>query len=452
MATMNGLPGGGQVWRVDGKHYAVYFVPGTNVPLMYHFERSDRLVDATGSSKPKVARNLTADQARRAGAINMGVTAELDHQLGRHPWDSFLAQVERDKDIAPWLNDPEVLAEVADAWLRGEAPNLERTEWWRSKTDAERQWIDKAASNPTQARQDLADNRIRARDLIRAAGGKGVPSQVVNAMADLMTKGHWSETKLMDQVRVLTDPYAPGQVDRKLTESIVDSAKVTADQARTGDRTAIQGGRAQVMDRLARVRAGRGLSPDAASDKIWADRILSAGPNDQGLKLFMQARDRMEGKALEQGLQPGAFGQTREHEDTVQRMVSQWLGPAAGQGWTEEQTRRWAGQLRNDPNAEQNLLDELKRQRLALYPEHENPDLAYEDIAAPWRGFVQQHWGQQADEMDPLFAKLIRQNDAAENLALLRREGLARGVGQVEQDLQSETLRAFGGQVRASAL
>lgn len=459
MAQMEGLPGGAQLWRVGEQHYAVYMVPGTDVPLMYHFGRSGLLEAATGSKSPEVDRAMSRRDANQRGAIEMGVTAELDSELGRHPWDSFRAKIERDTDIAPWLKDPEVLAHVASSWLRGTSPNLERTQWWQNKTDRERQWIEKAATNPTQARQELKDARTQVGEALHQSGATQAPARLRNFMADKLTTGEWSQTKLESQLRRLTDPGAPGRLDPELGEVMI-SPEIQAhldqepDTGTANDLSAAEGGAGAVAARIAKIRKNRGLGRDPESDRIWAKRIMDAEGDRAKLDLFATARRRIGEKAINElgSINPGQFGRTREHEDTVEAEVNRWLGPAIAQGWDDEQIERWAGRLRNDPNAEIELTEHLQRQRLALFPEHENPELTYEDIASPWRGFVQQHWGQQADEMDPMFHQLVRNNDAAANLTLLRKKGLERGVGKVTQDLQSEALRVFNGQVRQAAL
>lgn len=141
---------------------------------------------------------------------------------------------------------------------------------------------------------------------------------------------------------------------------------------------------------------------------------------------------------------------TREREDTVRALIQEWLGPAHAGGYTDKSVAKWASRLRNDPDARLELEEALRRQRMSLFPEYENPNLTYEDIAAPWRGVWQQMWGQTADEMDPLFAKIVKMNDLAEAQKTLRKEGLTRRNGTVTQSAITDTLSAFGGQVRRS--
>ena len=106
-----------------------------------------------------------------------------------------------------------------------------------------------------------------------------------------------------------------------------------------------------------------------------------------------------------------------------------------------------AGLLRNDPDAQMEFVEQLKSQRLALFPTYEDENMTYQDIAQPWRNFAFGQWGEQLDETVPLFGTLLQTNDAIENGKLLTREGLKRGVGKVTTDMQSIMMRATGGSV-----
>lgn len=136
---------------------------------------------------------------------------------------------------------------------------------------------------------------------------------------------------------------------------------------------------------------------------------------------------------------------TAEHEQRVLDLVRTWLGP--NHGWTDRQIKEWAGRFRNSPSAQDSLIDMLGKQRLALYPEHENPALSYEDIAAPWRGFVQSEWGEVPDETDPIFNQIIRLNNSAEARKLLIDEGLKRGNKKVTLDFIDRLGQALGSSV-----
>lgn len=158
---------------------------------------------------------------------------------------------------------------------------------------------------------------------------------------------------------------------------------------------------------------------------------FSEGDLDPALQVFRQGLDT-----------------TRDREDQVRSLVNRWLGPSYSTGWTQEIIARWAGELRNNPDAETELTEALRGQRMALFPEYENPNLTYEDIAAPWRGVWQQTWGQVPDESDPLFARIVRLNDIEAATQILRREGIKKGNASVVNDALSSVGQAFGGNIR----
>jgi hypothetical protein len=139
---------------------------------------------------------------------------------------------------------------------------------------------------------------------------------------------------------------------------------------------------------------------------------------------------------------------TRAGEDDVKDLIQTWLGPSSAQNWSQKSIDRWASRFRDDPDARIELEDALKRHRLALFPEYDNANLTYEDIAAPWRGVWSQEWGGTPDETDPLFSRIIRLNDVTAAQKVLRQEGLKRGNGSVSKSLLSDLSSAFGDQVR----
>lgn len=145
---------------------------------------------------------------------------------------------------------------------------------------------------------------------------------------------------------------------------------------------------------------------------------------------------------------PGmALGESVYMEDDVLTLFNTWLGPAFPP--SDAQVNDWAGRLRTGGEAAKDeLVEHLRAQRMSLFPEYENENLTYEDIASPWRSFATNLWGQRPDETDDMFQKLIKLNDTQEGGKLLRSEGLKRGVGKVKQDALSGLAGVSGGMVR----
>jgi hypothetical protein len=138
---------------------------------------------------------------------------------------------------------------------------------------------------------------------------------------------------------------------------------------------------------------------------------------------------------------------TRQDEQNVRDMLSRWLGPAFSTGWSDDNIGAWAGEFRNNPDAPDELREALQAQRMALYPAYTNPELTYEDIAAPWRSFMFQAWGQAPDETDPFFSQIVNLNDAGKASQLLRTEGLARGNPTTTLEAIKAFSRGLGGPI-----
>lgn len=369
------VPGGAEVWVVGtGGWFLVYNVPGTNppVPMAWAIRDPDQLKAVFGDQAPVADRYLTADDFyQSSGAIEFGYADELANQ-SEHPFQAFVADYEKESAIRPWLRDPEVLALTTMAILEGRAVSeaeLKTTDWWKTRTEGERQWVTLSAADPATAEQRITDNRIGVRQALLKAGVSAPSDSLVSLIADRWTFGQWSEAKMLEQVQKVSDPMAGGVLDADLANLVAKDPLTTV-----------------------------------ASD-------------------------------------------TRK----VREQVSRWLGPAHARNWSDQQLKDWAGRMRNDPNGEMLLQEELQRQRLALFPEYENPDLTYEDIAGPWRGVVSNVWGQQADELDPLFSRIVRMNDLAAAEQTLRTEGLKRGVGKVANDALEAATQALGGSLRRMA-
>lgn len=364
------VPPGAEVWEVEGRHFLVWYVPFTDPPVpLAWFVSSSEERQALGIDTKKIDRKFKSwDQFYATGVLRHGDTRELVNTRV-HPWELLKQHYEQEVAIKPYLADPEILALWAAAMMEGREiteGELKTTNYWRTHSQAEREWLLLNASDPATAERLISDNRLRVADLLRSSGVANASEALINLIADNWTQGKWTEVYALQQIRLLADPYAEGELDPEL----------------------------------------RGMT--------------------EGL-------DR-----------------TREREDEVRQMIQRWLGPAYAANWTDQHIAEWAGRLRNDPDAKQELEDVLRKHRMALFPEYDNPNLTYEDIAAPWRGVVQQIWGQTADETDPLFMRIVRTNDLATAEQILRTEGLRRGIGTVVNDVMAAATSAFGGGVQES--
>jgi hypothetical protein len=150
------LPAGGELWSVDGKLYAVYYVPGTQVPLMYLF--------TTAIPDMEPDRVLTQQEANRIGAVQWGIAAELSGQRGENHWDIFLSELERQAQTQPWLRDPGALANLVDSWLRDADPVVGASQWEQSLNADQRAWLQMLGRDPQSARVRQEQAREQVRD------------------------------------------------------------------------------------------------------------------------------------------------------------------------------------------------------------------------------------------------------------------------------------------------
>ena len=136
----------------------------------------------------------------------------------------------------------------------------------------------------------------------------------------------------------------------------------------------------------------------------------------------------------------GALRQTTDAEDTVRSLLNTWLGPSYG-NWSNTQIAEAAGRIRNDPEAEQRFVEELKDQRMVILPQYENREISYQSIANTWRQWWIGQWGQDPDETEDFWLDVIRTNDAGEAGVMMRREGLNRGVKTVTDRANAAALQ-----------
>jgi hypothetical protein len=222
----------------------------------------------------------------------------------------------------------------------------------------------------------------------------------------------------------------------------------------------LEDGRMRVREVLLKVGV------DGASDAListLADKMTTGAWSEQYVNSqISKLADPTAAGRLDADLAPALQGAKLntlvDNTSKVDQLIRTWVGPAIGQGITKEQRQAWAGRLRNNPQAEEEIVAELRRKRLVVMPEYQDENLSYEDIASTWRGVVQAAWGQVVDETDPFFQQIVRLGGSAGTseqpggLAgvqqMLRTEGRKRGIGQVVNESLATLGAAFGGTQR----
>lgn len=503
MADFNGVPGGAELWRIDGRVHLVYFVPpeligdGPPVPMLWYIDDPAEVDALFGPGESvRFDREMTAAEAAALGAVPSGNRSEIRNTLER-PFDRLVNTFAQEAAIRPWLRDPEVLRNTAAALIEGRHlsdAELMTTEWWQSRTDSERARIEAAAGDPASFARDQADWEIRVRDQLVKLGYGNPPDSLVTYYAQQVNTGKLSETQLVDALRRETDPYAPGaspfagyqlpegaapvrrgdewfirteQGDYRMTgpgqvARFGQDAQQLAPQATyytDGQRHALK-----MADGTWRVADGPGQIAEmqriyGSPQVVPATHIGTSVGNVVGAFRTDDPTARMEdftaGTINEVGTAAQLFeGQERDltelgGEEDVRRLLLQWLGPMFGGNYSEEWIAEQAGKIRNGgPGATDVLVQYLRETSKALFPKYDE-GLPYEAIAAPWRGLYQRYAGQLPNEAtDPVFHRVLNANDAVEAELILRSEGMERGWSAV----LDESLAGWGANVGSNVI
>jgi hypothetical protein len=137
-------------------------------------------------------------------------------------------------------------------------------------------------------------------------------------------------------------------------------------------------------------------------------------------------------KFLEEGdteVAPAVTNQNR-----VRNLWAEWLGALYAP--SEEDITKWSGILRDDAvGGEARLIEYLRGQRLALFPEYADATLTWRVISSPWKSLAQSTWGLPVDETDPAFIDIVRANDPNYAMQQLRSLGIDRGYAAIYSDM-----------------
>jgi hypothetical protein len=172
---------------------------------------------------------------------------------------------------------------LAEATLEGRTvtdAEWQSTNWWRTHTQAEKDWLllaqsstsDFAGSLPADAQNKIDNDRLGIRNLMEQSGIANPSDELINWVSEKFTTGTWSEAYTADQITVLSDPTLEANLDTDL------------------------------------------------------DSFITSGAID--------------------------YDTTRAGESQVKRLVKEILGPVFGGNLADSQIQKWAGMIRNDPDAE----------------------------------------------------------------------------------------------------
>ena len=246
--SFNNIPINGLLWNVDGINYIVYEVPGANgelydgnpIYMAYEVVNND-LYQAGLISKgvtPPTA-NWTGNKAFfDSVAIVTGNTDQLT-QLIDNPFASFVETIGEQAQIAPWITDREMVALLSEAAVEGrEVSDAEwqTTNWWKTHSQNERQWLRTFYGDPATAAQVISDGQNAIANSLRAAGVSNAPEALVNWVANKYVTGEWTQNYTTEQISLFADPYASGKRDVQFENYLSSTALTGVDRTTERER------------------------------------------------------------------------------------------------------------------------------------------------------------------------------------------------------------------------
>jgi hypothetical protein len=217
--TLNQVPPNLDVWEVGGRTFLVRMNDRVSPPIPMYWEVTGEDREALGIQR--VDRSFGSwDEFYRTGALSFGNSRELVNTTV-DPVETIYSNYETEVRVKPWLADPEILTLWEAAALEGRSisdAELQGSNWWRTHSDTERQWISLNAADPTTANRLISDNRIRVADLFAKSGVANASPALAELVADKWTQGTWTEAYAITQIKLLADPMAGGTLDPELTQ------------------------------------------------------------------------------------------------------------------------------------------------------------------------------------------------------------------------------------------
>ena len=392
--TFNNIPQNAILIEAAGQLFLGYEVPGaygqmySGNPMFMLYEVLDNDVYEAGiltqGATPQVNVSLGSLADLNQYGIVVGGTDELTDNV-EHPFIRFVENFEAGKRVNPWLNDTEINP------LSGVSYQQEAIEFLAEQ--ALEQW----SPEETQLKYEGTDWYRKS----------------------TTTQKQWLTT-------LLTQP-------EQATQDIQDK---------------------QLSVRIAMEANGIASPPDALVS-WFADKAVSGTwtqlYTDQQIALLADpykpgARDTGMVNFIE-GVGVGTLDRLSVGEKTVTDLYRRYLGPSLGNASADEIAEK-AGLLRNDPDAEEQLKSYLEQQRLAMFGKYTNPTLTYNDIVQPYKNLVNQVWGQEVDETQDWFIKMVQDNDIEQAYTTLREKGIAQGIGRVQDQALNDLQSSIGqGQV-----
>jgi len=382
------IEAGGQLflgYEVPGAYGQLY--NGNPIFMLYEVLNND-VYEAgilTKGASPQINVSLGSLEDLNQYGIIVGGTDELTDDV-EHPFIRFTENFEAGKRVNPWLNDTEINP------LTGVTYQQEAIEFLAEQ--ALEQWTPET----TQVRYEGSD-WYRKSTTAQKTWLTTLLTQPQQAEQDIQDKK--IEVKIAMEANGIASP----------PDALVSWV---ADKAVTGMWT-----------------------------QVYTDQQIALladpykpGTRDTGMVNFIE------------GVGVGTLDRLSVGEKTVRDLYRRYLGPSLGNASNAEIAEK-AGLLRSDPDAEEQLKSYLEQQRLAMFGNYTNPTLTYNDIVQPYKNLVNQVWGQEVDETQDWFIKMVQDNDIEKAYKTLREKGIDQGVERVQNQALDDLQRSIGqGQIQ----
>ena len=386
----NNIPKNAVTIQAGEQLFLAYEVPGaygqlyTGEPLHMIYEvLGNDLIEAgllTEGATPNVNISLPSVQGLNQYGIIVGGTDELTDDV-EHPFIRFVENFEAGKRINPWLADTSI------------NPNTGETYQKDAITFLAEQALEQFTPEETQVRYEGSDWYQKS------------TTQQKTWLTTVLTQPAQAEQDIQDkQIEVKAAMEANGIASPP--DALVNWV---ADKAVTGMWT-----------------------------QVYTDQQIALladpykpGTRDTGMVNFIE------------GVGVGTLDRLSVGEKTVRDLYRRYLGPSLGNASDDEIAEK-AGLLRSDPDAEQQLQSYLEQQRLAMFGNYTNPTLTYNDIVQPYKNLVNQVWGQEVDETQDWFIKMVQDNDIEKAYTTLREKGMEQGIERVQDQALNDLQRSIG--------
>ena len=388
--TFNNIPQNSVLIEAAGQLYLGYEVPGSygqlynGSPIFMLYEVLGNDVYEAGiltqGATPNINVKLGSVADLNQYGIVVGGTDELTDTV-EHPFIRFVENFEAGKRVNPWLNDTEINP------LTGITYQQEAVEFLAEQ--ALEQWT----PEETQVKYEASD-WYRKSTTAQKTWLTTLLTQPVQAEQDIQDKR--IEVKIAMEANGIASP----------PDALINWV---ADKSVSGQWTQVYTDQ-QVA--------------------LLADPY-KPGTRDSGMVNFIE------------GVGVGTLDRLTVGEKTVKDLYRRYLGPSLGNASDDEIAEK-AGLLRSDPDAEEQLKAYLEQQRLAMFGNYTNPTLTYNDIVQPYKNLVNQVWGQQVDETQDWFIKMVQDNDIEKAYTTLREKGVEQGIERVQDQSLNDLQRSIG--------